>query len=79
MGLVPFGTNIALRRAIAHHPAPMATLVNRNVPLGPRAPPAPRARKGEGCFFEERGGSAPVPPVMNDRRKGQESPGPAAY
>jgi len=26
----------------------------------------------------ERGGFAPVPPVMNDKRKGQESPGPAA-
>jgi len=69
---LPLQTRSATRSAVADYIETFYNVRRRHSSLDYRSPLEFELKNGE------RGGSAPVPPVMNDQGRGQEIPGPPA-
>jgi putative transposase len=70
---LPLQTGSATRTAVADYIETFYNVCRRHSSLDYRSPVEFELKSGE------HGGFAPVPPLMNEQGRGQESPGPAAY
>ena len=69
---LPLQTRSATRSAVADYIETFYNVTRRHSSLDYQSPMEFELKNAE------HGGSAPVPPIMNEKRGGQESPGPAA-